>query len=158
MKGSTSLLRWYQHRCVGSSSKVKPYSHGCMKSDAIWPAWSCLLRSMQMTVIGLYPILIYLMRILRPHRAHALAMTRQGIHTSPTSNLEGCHLSTNSAHGTCSREPKRSTISSADSARSWQPHSWEQTRHLLQLACIAAFTLIPGRLPLPRKDSTNVTL
>ena len=63
-----------------------------------------------MTVIGLYPILINLLQILRPHRAHALAMTWQGIHTSPTSNLEGCHLSTNSAHGTCSREPKRSTI------------------------------------------------
>ena len=132
MKGSTSLLCWHQHQCVESSSKVRPYSQGCMKFEAIWPAWSCLLRSMQMAVIGLCPVLIYLMQVLRPHRAHALAMTWQGIHTSPTSNLEGCHLSTNSAHGTCSREPKCSTISSADSARIWQLHSWEQTRHLLQ--------------------------
>ena len=106
MEGSTSLLCWY----IESSSKVRPYSPGCMKSEAIWPACSRLLCSMQMAVIGLYPILIRLLRILRPHRAHALAMTRQGIHTNPTSNLEGCCLSANSAHGTCSREPKRSAI------------------------------------------------
>ena len=101
MEGSTSVL-CYKHVKGGllSSQLNKILSHlACMKQIAVLLAKA---------IIGLHPVLIYLMQILGQHRARTSPQFELFAKNVSTADLmpNGCHMhvTTNTAHGTCSHK------------------------------------------------------